>query len=52
MDNSNLEEYKYPEFYDLENADFEPEGSFYLSIARTLGGPVKVSRNADPFVVE
>ena len=40
MVNANLEEYNYPELYDLENPDFEPEGLFYLSIAQALGGPV------------
>lgn len=35
-----LEEYLHPDLYDLENPDFEPEGPFYLSIARETGGPV------------
>jgi SAM-dependent methyltransferase len=39
-DHSNLEEYSHPALYDLENPDFEPEGSFYLSIAQETGGPV------------
>jgi SAM-dependent methyltransferase len=38
--NVNLEEYLEPDLYDLENPDFEPEGSFYLSIAKEIGGPV------------
>ncbi len=38
--NTNLEEYLHPELYDLENPDFEPEGSFYLSIAKEAGGRV------------
>ena len=38
--NSNLDEYLHPDLYDLENPDFEPEGPFYLSIARQVGGPV------------
>lgn len=33
-------EYRDPVLYDLENPDFEPEGSFYLSIARELCGPI------------
>jgi SAM-dependent methyltransferase len=37
---SNLEEYAHPHLYDLENADFEPEGSFYLELAKELGGPI------------
>jgi SAM-dependent methyltransferase len=37
---TNLEEYLYPDLYDLENPDYEQEGSFYLSIAREVGGPV------------
>jgi len=40
VDHSNLEEYSSPELYDLENPDFEPEGSFYLSIAKETGGPI------------
>ncbi len=39
-DQPNLEEYAFPELYDLENPDFEPAGSFYLSFAREVGGPV------------
>lgn len=35
----NLEEYDHPELYDLENPDFDPEGSFFLSIAAATGGP-------------
>lgn len=38
--NSNLDEYLYPDLYDLENPDFEPEGPFYLSLAREIGGSV------------
>jgi SAM-dependent methyltransferase len=37
---TNLEEYRNPELYDLENPDFEPEGLFYLALARETGGPV------------
>ena len=37
---TNFEEYLHPDLYDLENPDFEPEGSFYLSFARELGDPV------------
>ncbi len=40
IDNPNLEEYKYPDLYDLENPDFEPEGSFYLSIAQSIAGTI------------
>ncbi len=36
----NLEEYADPEIYDLENHEFEPDGSFFLSFAQKLGGPV------------
>ena len=36
----NLDEYRNPRLYDLENPDFEPEGLFYLDMARELGGPV------------
>ena len=36
----NLEEYRHPELYDLENPDFEPEGPFYLSLLAETGGPV------------
>ena len=38
--NDDLSEYALPELYDLENPDFEPEGLFYLELARELGGPV------------
>jgi SAM-dependent methyltransferase len=37
---TNLEEYAHPNLYDLENDDFEPEGSFFLDLARRFGGPV------------
>lgn len=37
---TNLSEYSDPYLYDLENADFEPDGPFILEIARKLGGPV------------
>lgn len=36
----NLAEYANPLLYDQENQDFEPEGSFYLSIVKETGGPV------------
>ena len=39
-ENSNLEEYLHPDLYDLENPDFEPEGLFYLDLARETGGAV------------
>lgn len=33
-----LSEYEDPEIYDLENQDFEPDGSFLLDYARKLDG--------------
>lgn len=36
----NLEEYADPDIYDLENQEFEPDGSFFLDFARQLQGPV------------
>jgi SAM-dependent methyltransferase len=36
----NLIEYADPEIYDLENQDFEPDGSFFLDYARKLNGRV------------
>jgi len=36
----NLEEYADPEIYDLENWEFDPDGSFFLAFAKKLGGPV------------
>jgi SAM-dependent methyltransferase len=39
MDHANLEEYADPEIYDLENKSFEPDGPFYLALARRTGGP-------------
>ena len=38
--NNNLSEYADPEIYDLENQDFEPDGSFFLDYARKLNGRV------------
>jgi SAM-dependent methyltransferase len=38
--NPNLAEYLTPNLYDLENPDFEPEGLFFLELARETGGPV------------
>lgn len=38
--NDNLSEYADPELYDLENQDFEPDGPFFLEIAKKLQGPV------------
>ncbi len=40
MTAANLEEYTNPEIYDQENADFEPDGEFYLAYARQIGGVV------------
>lgn len=37
---SNLEEYSDPERYDMETHRFEPDGPFFLSLARRLAGPV------------
>jgi SAM-dependent methyltransferase len=37
---TNLEEYDDPEIYDQENADFEPDGDFYLAYAQQIGGAV------------
>jgi SAM-dependent methyltransferase len=37
---SNLAEYADAELYDLENPEFEPGGSFFLSLAQEVGGPV------------
>lgn len=39
LSRSNLTEYELPDIYDLENADFEPQGPFYLSFAQKVGGP-------------
>lgn len=40
MDTNNLSEYADPEIYDLENLDFEPDGSFFLDSARRQNGRV------------
>jgi SAM-dependent methyltransferase len=40
FDHSNLEEYTDPILFDLENSDFEPDGPFYLSLAKQVGGSV------------
>ncbi|MBZ0309804.1 MAG: class I SAM-dependent methyltransferase [Anaerolineae bacterium] len=37
---NNLIEYEDPVLYDLENASFDPDGSFYLTLARQVGQPV------------
>ncbi len=37
---NNLVEYEDPVLYDLENATFDPDGSFYLTLARQMGNPV------------
>jgi SAM-dependent methyltransferase len=37
---NNLEEYADPELYDLENSRFEPDGPFFLELARQVGGAV------------
>jgi 2-polyprenyl-3-methyl-5-hydroxy-6-metoxy-1,4-benzoquinol methylase len=36
----NLEEFSEPELYDREYGAYEPEGPFYESLARDLGGPI------------
>jgi SAM-dependent methyltransferase len=36
----NLREYAYPHLYDLENAEFAPQGPFYQALAEQTGGPV------------
>jgi SAM-dependent methyltransferase len=35
-----LTEYADPERYDTENAEFDPDGPFYLELALAVGGPV------------
>lgn len=35
-----LAEYSQPDLYDLENPDFDPDGSFYLALTRQYPGPV------------
>lgn len=40
MSEDNLLEYADPQVYDLENADFEPDGPFLLEFAKKLGNPV------------
>jgi SAM-dependent methyltransferase len=37
---TNLGEYAYPHLYDLENAEFAPQGPFYQALAEQTGGPV------------
>src|SRR5690606_11831360 len=37
---SNLAEYGDPDRYDVETPRFEPDGPFFLSLARRWGGPV------------
>jgi SAM-dependent methyltransferase len=39
-DHTNLEEYIDPVLYDIENESFEPDGPFYLVLARRFGGSV------------
>jgi hypothetical protein len=39
MNNNDQSEYTDPLTYDLENPDFEPEGPFYLEVARVVDGP-------------
>ena len=40
IDHDNLEEFEEPVLYDAENGAFEPEGPFYLALAKRHGGPV------------
>jgi SAM-dependent methyltransferase len=40
IDHDNLEEFEAPALYDAENGAFEPEGPFYLALAKRHGGPV------------
>ena len=40
IDHNNLEDYQDPVLYDLENADFEPDGPFYLALAEKYGDPI------------
>jgi SAM-dependent methyltransferase len=37
---ASLIEYSEPDLYDLENPDFEPDGSFYLALTHQYPGPV------------
>jgi 2-polyprenyl-3-methyl-5-hydroxy-6-metoxy-1,4-benzoquinol methylase len=37
---NNLEEYKNPKLYDLENSHYEPDGPFFLQLAQQIGDPV------------
>lgn len=37
---TNLAEYSQPDLYDLENPDFEPDGSFYLALTQQYPGAV------------
>jgi SAM-dependent methyltransferase len=39
-EHTNLDEYLYPDLYDLENPKFEPEGPFYLEMALAARGPI------------
>lgn len=39
---TNLEDYRDPALYDLENTEFGPDGPFYLSLAREIGGRVLI----------
>src|SRR5262245_57507966 len=40
IDHSNLEDYADPTLYDIEHPNFEPDGPFYLALAKQVGGPV------------
>jgi hypothetical protein len=37
---ANLEDHRDPALYDLEDTEFEPDGPFYISLAREIGGRV------------
>ena len=40
IDDTNLADYADPVIYDLVNRRFEPDGPFFLSLARQADGPV------------
>ena len=40
IDHTNLEDYADPVLFDLENGSFEPDGPFYLSLCKQVGGSV------------
>ena len=40
IDHTNLEDYADRVLFDLENGSFEPDGPFYLSLCKQVGGSV------------